>query len=98
MPKNKKNIPVNAMADNLNHGISIDKISVKKSDFKRAEQYAEASQSHRDEGAKRLLYHTDKSVKEIAFELGYDDYPYFSRLFTKSTGMSALTFRNKRHD
>ena len=290
MPKNKKNIPVNSMADNLNHGISIDKISVKKSDFKTAEQYAEASQSHRDEGhtfhivekgnvtieidfqkykinapavvymhpnqvhrildftsmsvcslairnenlnpeylefleelvpakplaltkqtytsifetfslclnfskqhnnklhylllkdscntlvaliisvflsqnkssnklsrvelitksfkqlleknycnikrpteyarqlnisthylnesvknttgtsvsqhiqdriileAKRLLYHTDKSVKEIAFELGYDDYPYFSRLFTKSTGMSALTFRNKRHD
>lgn len=48
--------------------------------------------------AKRLLYHTDKSVKEIAFELGYDDYPYFSRLFTKATGMSALTFRNKRHD
>ncbi len=48
--------------------------------------------------AKRLLYHTDKSVKEIAFELGYDDYPYFSRLFTKTTGMSALTFRNKRHD
>jgi AraC-like DNA-binding protein len=48
--------------------------------------------------AKRLLYHTDKSVKEIAFELGYDDYPYFSRLFTKATGMSALTFRNKRHE
>jgi AraC family transcriptional activator of pobA len=48
--------------------------------------------------AKRLLYHTDKSVKEIAFELGYEDYPYFSRLFTKATGMSALVFRNKRHD
>ncbi|TWF40583.1 AraC-like DNA-binding protein [Chitinophaga polysaccharea] len=48
--------------------------------------------------AKRLLYHTDKSVKEIAFELGYDDYPYFSRLFSKRTGMSALNFRNKRHD
>lgn len=48
--------------------------------------------------AKRLLYHSDKSVKEIAFELGYEDYPYFSRLFTKSAGMSALAFRNKRHD
>ncbi|MBT2623659.1 helix-turn-helix transcriptional regulator [Chryseobacterium sp. ISL-6] len=48
--------------------------------------------------AKRLLYHSDKSVKEIAFELGYDDYPYFSRLFTKTVGMSALAFRNKRHD
>jgi AraC-like DNA-binding protein/mannose-6-phosphate isomerase-like protein (cupin superfamily) len=48
--------------------------------------------------AKRMLYHTDKSVKEIAFDLGYEDYPYFSRLFTKATGMSALAFRNKRHD
>ena len=48
--------------------------------------------------AKRLLYHTDKSVKEIAFELGYVDYPYFSRLFSKVTGISAITFRNKNHD
>lgn len=45
--------------------------------------------------AKRLLYHSDKSVKEIATELGYDDYPYFSRLFSKVTGMTALAFRNK---
>ncbi|MGA0555628.1 helix-turn-helix domain-containing protein [Larkinella sp. VNQ87] len=45
--------------------------------------------------AKRLLYHSDKSVKEIATELGYDDYPYFSRLFTKVTGMTAITFRRK---
>lgn len=48
--------------------------------------------------AKRLLYHTDKSVKETAYELGYADYPYFARLFSKATGMSALSFRNKNHD
>ena len=48
--------------------------------------------------AKRLLYHSDKSVKEIATELGYDEYNYFSRLFTKVTGMSASTFRNKNLD
>jgi len=45
--------------------------------------------------AKRLLFHSDRSVKEIAAALGYDDYPYFSRLFTKVTGMTALAFRNK---
>lgn len=45
--------------------------------------------------AKRLLYYSDKSVKEIANELGYDDYAYFSRFFTKVVGMTALTFRNK---
>ncbi len=48
--------------------------------------------------AKRLLYHSDQSVKEIAATLGYDDYPYFSRLFTKVTGMTALAFRNKNLD
>lgn len=48
--------------------------------------------------AKRLLYHSDLSVKEIATELGYDDYPYFSRLFTKATGMTALSFRVKNRD
>lgn len=48
--------------------------------------------------AKRLLYHTNKSVKEIATELGYEDYAYFSRLFSKVAGMSALTFRSKNHD
>lgn len=48
--------------------------------------------------AKRLLYHSDKSVKEIAAELGFYDYPYFSRLFTKVVGMNALAFRNKNHE
>jgi len=48
--------------------------------------------------AKRWLYHSDKSVKEIAADLGYEEYNYFSRLFTKITGMTALTFRNKNHD
>lgn len=48
--------------------------------------------------ARRLLYHSNKSVKEIAAELGYDDHAYFSRVFNKLTGMSALTFRNKNLD
>jgi len=45
--------------------------------------------------AKRLLFHSSKSVKEIAYDLGYEDYSYFSRLFNKSTGMTAITFRKK---
>lgn len=48
--------------------------------------------------AKRLLYHSDRSVKEIAGELGYDDHAYFSRLFSKVTGMTALGFRSKNLD
>lgn len=48
--------------------------------------------------AKRLLYHSGKSVKEIANELGYEDRAYFSRLFTKATGVTAMQFRHKNHD
>ncbi|UZJ63659.1 AraC family transcriptional regulator [Sphingobacterium sp. KU25419] len=30
--------------------------------------------------------------------MGFEDYAYFSRLFSKATGMSALSFRNKNRD
>lgn len=45
--------------------------------------------------AKRLLYHSNRSVKEISSELGYEDPAYFSRLFAKAAGITALQFRNK---
>lgn len=45
--------------------------------------------------AKRLLYHSNKSIKEIAGELGYNDNSYFTRLFVKVTGMTPLAFRAK---
>ena len=45
--------------------------------------------------AKRLLYYTDLSIKEIAFGLGYDDHTYFSRLFRKVSGKSAGQFRDE---
>lgn len=50
--------------------------------------------------AQRLLFYTDKSVKEIAFQLGYEDYKYFIRLFSKTVGISPANFRknNKHHD
>jgi AraC-like DNA-binding protein len=47
--------------------------------------------------AKRLLFYTAKSIKEIAFELGYDDPAYFTRLFTKLSGMSPTLFRANYH-
>jgi len=43
--------------------------------------------------AKRLLMYTDKSVKEIAAQIGYDDQFYFSRLFAKETGISPSEFK-----
>jgi len=43
--------------------------------------------------AKRLLYYSQLTVKEIAHTLGYSDHSYFSRFFRKVTGVSALAFR-----
>ena len=48
--------------------------------------------------AKRLLYHSGKSVKEIACELGYDDYSYFTRLFSKNVGIRPVAFRDKNRE
>lgn len=45
--------------------------------------------------AKRLLFYTNKSVKEIASELGYEDYAYFMRLFTKASKLSPTQFCKK---
>lgn len=45
--------------------------------------------------AKRLLVHTGMTAKEIAYELGYDDPAYFSRLFFIKTGESPSGFRTK---
>jgi AraC-like DNA-binding protein len=45
--------------------------------------------------AKRLLAYTAMSSKEIAYELGYDDPAYFSRLFLSKTGDSPSGFRTK---
>lgn len=45
--------------------------------------------------AKRLLYHTGYSVKEIANELGYEDHAYFSRLFKKMVALTPVEFRRR---
>jgi YesN/AraC family two-component response regulator len=43
--------------------------------------------------AKRELYLTNKSVKAIAYELGYTDEYYFSRFFKKNTDISPQVYR-----
>lgn len=47
--------------------------------------------------AKRLLLYTDKSVKEIALELGFEDPSQFSRFFRKHVLNTALEFREKNN-
>lgn len=43
--------------------------------------------------AKRELFQTNKAIKNIAYELGYDDEYYFSRFFKVNTSVSPQKFR-----
>lgn len=44
--------------------------------------------------AKRELYLSNKAVKEIAYELGYDDEHYFSRFFKNNAAVSPQMYRD----
>lgn len=44
--------------------------------------------------AKRELYLTNKTIKEIAYELGYDDEYYFSRFFKVNADVSPQLYRD----
>ncbi|WP_130734081.1 AraC family transcriptional regulator [Flavobacterium sp. J27] len=43
----------------------------------------------------RLLRYTDKSIKEITYEVGYEDIQTFSRFFKKIEGVSPSEFKKK---
>ncbi|RZM23027.1 MAG: AraC family transcriptional regulator [Pedobacter sp.] len=43
--------------------------------------------------ARRLLFHTESSLKEIAYELGFSDASYFNRFFKRETGKTPLEYR-----
>ncbi len=45
--------------------------------------------------ARNLLIHSDKSVAEIGFELGYNENAYFTSVFKKKTGITPTEFREK---
>ncbi|WP_214071143.1 helix-turn-helix domain-containing protein [Mucilaginibacter sp. dw_454] len=43
--------------------------------------------------AKRLLFHTDSSIKEIAFALGFEDASYFNRFFKRIVNDTPVAYR-----
>ena len=45
--------------------------------------------------AQRILYHEDKRVKEICYELGFDDPAYFTRFFKKHTGLAPQFYKEQ---
>ena len=45
--------------------------------------------------AKNILLNPNKSIAEVAYELGFEYPPYFSRLFKKKEGISPTEYREK---
>lgn len=48
--------------------------------------------------AKRLLAHSDQSIKEIAYALGFDDPSYFTRFFRERVELAPGEFRDRFAD
>jgi AraC-like DNA-binding protein len=48
--------------------------------------------------ASQELDFTDKPIKEVAIDLGFDDPYYFSRRFSKIIGMSPTKYRSIKKD
>ncbi|MCR8996611.1 AraC family transcriptional regulator [Brevibacillus laterosporus] len=66
--------------------------------FQRETGYSFLEYVHRMKLQKAVIYleTTDLSIKEIAFELGFEDANYFSRLFKKQMNMSPREYRTAR--
>ncbi|MDV6168423.1 helix-turn-helix transcriptional regulator [Flavobacterium sp. DG1-102-2] len=45
--------------------------------------------------AKNLLIHSDKTVSEIGYEVGYNEKAYFTRVFKKRTGQTPTEFKEE---
>jgi AraC family transcriptional activator of pobA len=43
--------------------------------------------------AKRRLYHESKSIKELGYELGFEDPAYFTRFFKKNVGIAPQLYK-----
>jgi AraC family transcriptional activator of pobA len=45
--------------------------------------------------SKRLIIHSESTIKKIAYDLGFSDRPYFSRFFKKQTGQTPDEFQKQ---
>jgi AraC-like DNA-binding protein len=88
------NVNIEELANELNVGYSYFRQMFRKYTGISPTQY---HLSLRIQKAKDLLVSTDQSFKEIAIDLGFESYFYFSRIFKDKTGKSPMEFRKEHH-
>ena len=54
-------------------------------------------QQTRIQAALKLFHTTDMSVSEVATAVGYQDFSYFSKVFSRHVGCSPRAYRTGRH-
>jgi AraC-like DNA-binding protein len=86
------NVNIEELAGKLNVGYSYFRQMFRKYTGISPTQY---HLSLRIQKAKDLLVSTEKSFKEIAIDLGFESYFYFSRIFKDKTGKSPMEFRKE---
>jgi len=86
------NVNIEKLATELNVGYSCFRQMFRKYTGISPTQY---HLSLRIQKAKDLLVSTDQSFKEIAIDLGFESYFYFSRIFKDKTGKSPMEFRKE---
>lgn len=87
-----RNVNIEELADELNVGYSYFRQMFRRYTGISPTQY---HLSLRIQRAKDLLTSTDQSFKEIAIDLGFESYFYFSRIFKDKTGKSPKEFKRE---
>ena len=88
------NVNIETLAGELNVGYSYFRQMFRKYTGISPNQY---HLSLRIQKAKDLLVSTNQSFKEIAIDLGFESYFYFSRVFKDKIGQSPMEFRKEHH-
>jgi AraC-like DNA-binding protein len=87
-----KNVCIELLANDLNIGYSHFRRMFKKYTGQSPNQY---HLGLRIQKSKELLLHSNKSIKNIAQELGFDSIHYFSRIYKNKEGVSPSSLRSK---
>lgn len=79
--------------DTVAQSLSMSRRTLQREIARRGTTYGDILHGNRMRRACDWLDHSDKSVTEIAFELGYTDASNFTRAFRRETGVSPSAFR-----